>query len=75
MAKLTISFTIEEEQLTRVDALAMELDRDRSSTLRQVIEAGIPMLKASRQVYEAMQRAPLPIAAFPGAAPELEGAA
>lgn len=75
MAAVTVSFIIEDEQLERVDALAAELDRNRSSMLRQLIEAGIHMLKASRQVYEAMQRAPLPIAAFPGAAPELEGAA
>jgi len=75
MAAVTVSFVIEEEQLQRIDALADELDRNRSSTLRQVIEAGIPMLRAARKVSEAMQRAPLPLEAFPGAAPVLEGIA
>lgn len=41
MAKVTISFTIEEEQLARVDQLSTHLDRDRSSTLRLLIEAGM----------------------------------
>lgn len=44
MTRITISFTIDQDQLSRVDSLAAALDRDRSSTLRQIINAGIPVL-------------------------------
>jgi len=69
--KVTISFTIEPEQLSAVDALAEELDRNRSSTLRQVIDAGIPVLKAAQKVRASLTRAPLPEAAFPNADADL----
>jgi hypothetical protein len=46
MRKETISFTIDQERLAMVDELAAQLDRDRSSTLRQVIDAGVPVLFA-----------------------------
>jgi predicted transcriptional regulator len=71
MRKETISFTIDAERLAMVDELAAELDRDRSSTLRQVIDAGIPVLKAAQQVRAAMTRGPLPEAVFPGADADL----
>lgn len=45
MARITASFTIEEELLAQVEDLAKELDRDRSSTLRQLIAVGIPILR------------------------------
>lgn len=45
MARITTSFTIEEELLAQVEELAAELDRDRSSTLRQLITVGIPVLR------------------------------
>jgi len=48
MGKVTVSFTIEREQLARVDALAAELDRDRSSTLRRVIAEGIAQVRRER---------------------------
>ena len=48
MAKETISFTIEVEQLAQVRELMVELDRDRSSTLRELIRAGLPVLRAHR---------------------------
>ena len=67
MRKETISFTIDQERLALVDALAVELDRDRSSTLRQVIDAGVPLVKAARQVREAIGRHPLPASAFQNA--------
>jgi len=66
-----VSFTIDEERLQQLDALAKELDRDRSSTLRQLIDAGIPVLKAAQQVRAAMTRGPLPEVAFPGADADL----
>ena len=69
--KVTISFTIEPEQLSAVDALAEELDRNRSSTLRQVIDAGIPVLKAAQQVRASLTRGPLPESAFPNADTDL----
>lgn len=47
----TISFTIDEEQLLRVDELSERLDRDRSSTLRRIIEIGLPIVDASRNEY------------------------
>lgn len=71
MRKETISFTIDAERLAMVDELAAELDRDRSSTLRQVIDAGIPVLKAAQKVRASLTRAPLPEAAFPNADADL----
>jgi predicted transcriptional regulator len=68
---LTISFVTDSEQLTEIDSLAIELDRSRSSTLRQIIAAGIPVLKAAQQVRAAMTRGPLPEAVFPGADADL----
>ncbi|MCK9629246.1 MAG: hypothetical protein M0R37_11740 [Bacteroidales bacterium] len=67
MRKETISFTIDQERLALVDALADELERDRSSTLRQVIDAGIPVVKAAQQVHAALLRGPAPVGAFPHA--------
>lgn len=62
MGKVTISFTIEKEQLERVDKLATELDRDRSSTLRQLVEAGIPAIQSARKALVILQeRKSLPI--------------
>lgn len=69
--KVTISFTIEPGQLAAVDALSIELDRNRSSTLRQVIDAGIPVLKAAQQVRASLTRGPLPEVAFPNADADL----
>ncbi|MFA5379613.1 MAG: ribbon-helix-helix protein, CopG family [Dehalococcoidia bacterium] len=66
-----VSFTIDEERLQQLDALAKELDRDRSSTLRQLIDAGIPVLKAAQKVRASLTRAPLPEAAFPNADADL----
>ena len=71
MRKETISFTIDAERLAAVDELAAQLDRDRSSTLRQVIDAGIPVLKAAQKVRASLTRAPLPEAAFPNADADL----
>jgi predicted transcriptional regulator len=71
MRKETISFTIDAERLAMVDELAAELDRDRSSTLRQVIDAGIPVLKAAQQVRASLTRGPLPEVAFPNADADL----
>ena len=50
MTKTTVSFTIEEEQLERVDAMASRMDRDRSSTLRLLIDAGMLTVEAPVQV-------------------------
>ena len=44
--RTTISFTIEEEQLAAVDALAAKEDRDRSSMLRRIIDVGMPYFSA-----------------------------
>lgn len=66
-----VSFTIDEERLQQLDALAKELDRDRSSTLRQLIDAGIPVLKAAQQVRASLPRGPLPESAFPNADADL----
>lgn len=66
-----VSFTIDEERLQQLDALAKELDRDRSSTLRQLIDAGIPVLKAAQQVRASLTRGPLPESAFPNADADL----
>jgi predicted transcriptional regulator len=71
MRKETISFTIDAERLAMVDELAAELDRDRSSTLRQVIDAGIPVLKAAQQVRASLTRGPLPTTTFPNADADL----
>jgi predicted transcriptional regulator len=71
MRKETISFTIDQERLAMVDELAAQLDRDRSSTLRQVIDAGIPVLKAAQQVRASLTRGPLPEVAFPNADADL----
>jgi predicted transcriptional regulator len=68
----TITFVTDEDQVARIDALAQEFGRSsRSAVLRQVIDAGIPVLKAARQVQDAMRRAPLPEAAFPNADADL----
>lgn len=80
MTKTTISFTIEQEQLERVDALTAKLDRDRSSTLRLLIDTGMLAVEApvrvvltDRDVHDyaarvaaAMTRQPLPEGVFPG---------
>lgn len=68
---LTISFVTDLEQLTEIDNLAIELDRSRSSTLRQIISAGIPVLKAAQQVRASLTRGPLPEVAFPNADADL----
>ena len=68
---LTISFVTDLEQLTEIDNLAIELDRSRSSTLRQIISAGIPVLKAAQQVRASLTRGPLPESAFPNADTDL----
>lgn len=68
---LTISFVTDLEQLTEIDNLAIELDRSRSSTLRQIISAGIPVLKAAQQVRASLTRGPLPTTAFPNADADL----
>jgi hypothetical protein len=83
MAKTTISFTIEQEQLERVDALTEQLDRDRSSTLRLLIDTGLLAVdrpqpvrvltdREQLQTYAArmaqmLERKALPEGAFPGA--------
>jgi len=69
MSKETISFTIETNQLIELDALAKDLDRDRSSTLRRLIAVGMPLLRAANHVRLAE---PLPMGAFPG--PDDQGA-
>lgn len=66
-----VSFTIDEERLQQLDALAKELDRDRSSTLRQLIDAGIPVLKAAQQVRASLTCGPLPETVFPNADADL----
>lgn len=68
---LTISFVTDLEQLTEIDNLAIELDRSRSSTLRQIISAGIPVLKAAQQVRASLTRGPLAEVAFPNADADL----
>lgn len=87
MAKITISFTIEQEQLARVDALTAKLDRDRSSTLRLLIDTGMLAVDQAKPVRvltdredmrdiaaivaAAMGRRPLPEGVFPGADADL----
>ncbi len=76
MTKITVSFTIEDEQLQRVDALATRMDRDRSSTLRLLIDAGMLTVESPVQVVltdrdkisvyaervaEALRRGPVPV--------------
>lgn len=51
MVKTTISFTIEEEQLQRVDELTEKLDRDRSSTLRLLIETAMLSIDQPQTVH------------------------
>jgi metal-responsive CopG/Arc/MetJ family transcriptional regulator len=70
--QITISFITDDEQLARVDALAQEMGRaSRSAMLRQLIDAGMPVLKAARKISESFKLEPLPIGAFPNADADL----
>ena len=64
MAKITMSFIIEEEQKAQVEALAAMQDSSVSSTMRHIIKVGTPIVEAAhrrrvqqyaRQIAEAVR--------------------
>ena len=69
MPKTTISFTIEEEQLEQVDALAERVRLNRSVTLGLLIDQGMQAFVDdsargyAQQFATAMLRGPLPVPA------------
>jgi hypothetical protein len=57
MSDVTIEFTLEEEQLERVDRLASLLNSDFASMLDLIIEVGVPLVEAwHRQQMEWLVR-------------------
>jgi len=86
MAKTTVSFTIEETQLSAVDALADRTKLNRSVTLGMLIEAGMQAVQSlqampqesdrmkmyASRVASALERGPLPVSAFQNADADAE---